>query len=63
MLRKRIDDAAQRAGRSPDGITLIAVTKTVGNEEALALHELGINDLGENRVQVGRPKIEALPNT
>jgi pyridoxal phosphate enzyme (YggS family) len=49
-VRSRIARAAERAGRSPDAVTLIAVTK--GHpahvaEEALAA---GVRDLGEDRV-------------
>jgi pyridoxal phosphate enzyme (YggS family) len=61
-VRERLAAAARRAGRSPDEITLIAVTKThpaqtVG--EALAA---GVTDCGENRVQEAEEKIAQLPN-
>lgn len=39
---------------------LIAVTKSVGIEEAEVLTQLGVTDLGENRVDVARAKVEAL---
>jgi len=62
-VRRRIAAAAQRAGRSPEDVRLIAVTKTVGIEEARILHDLGVEDLGENRVHIAREKIDALPDT
>jgi len=51
LVRERIAEAAERAGRSPDDITLVAVTKYVGVEEALALAAWGCLDLGESRPQ------------
>ena len=50
-VRARIIRAAERVGRDPDSITLVAVTKTVGADVARALVELGVHDLGENRPQ------------
>ena len=50
-VRRRIAQAAQRAGRSETDITLIGVSKTKPAalvNEALAC---GITDIGENRVQ------------
>lgn len=38
---------------------LLAVTKTVGLKEMVALHQLGIRDFGENRVEVFLEKVEA----
>ena len=46
----RLADAAARAGRRPEDVRLIAVTKTVPPEVALALFELGQADLAENRL-------------
>ncbi len=59
-IEGRIARAAERAGRDPRDIRLIPVTKSVGEEEARILVELGCSELGENRVEVARPKIEAL---
>jgi pyridoxal phosphate enzyme (YggS family) len=62
---KRITDrlaaAAAKRGIPVTDITLIAVTKTVQPETIREAWELGINDFGENRVQDGLPKIDALP--
>lgn len=53
-------DAALRGGRDPAKVRLIPVTKSVGEAEARVLAELGYTELAENRVDVARPKIEAL---
>lgn len=45
----RIAAAAQRVGRSPDEITLVAVTKTWPAETVLAAYEVGMRHFGENR--------------
>mgnify|MGYP006288981389 CR=1 FL=1 len=58
--RERIASAAGRAGRNPEDVLLVAVTKTVGVEEARTLFEAGAADLGENRVQEGLRKRETL---
>ena len=50
-LRDRIASACSRAGREPQSVTLVGVTKTVGPEVAQALVDLGVPDLGENRPQ------------
>lgn len=59
-VRARISSAAARAGRRAEEVTLVAVTKTVGPEEVRALHDLGVRDFGENRVQELLRKQEAL---
>lgn len=61
-VRERIAAAARRAGRSPDEITLIAVTKTHPPELIAAALAAGIVDCGENRVQEAEEKIPALPS-
>lgn len=50
-VRERIAAAAQRAGRRPDDVTLVAVSKYVGVDEAQALVAAGCRDLGESRPQ------------
>ena len=50
-LRRRVAEAAQRAGRDPASITLVAVTKYVDAAWANALADLGCLDLGESRPQ------------
>ncbi len=60
-LLKNINDAAERSGRSPDSVRLIAVTKTVGVEEVQRAAGLGIADFGENRVQEAAAKVKQMP--
>ena len=50
-VRRQVADAADISGRSPDEVTIVAVTKTVGIEDIRAALTAGINDFGENRVQ------------
>jgi pyridoxal phosphate enzyme (YggS family) len=59
-VQKRIATACQRSGRSPEEVTVIAVTKTVAPDLIAAAHELGIRNFGENRVQEAEPKIKGL---
>jgi PLP dependent protein len=49
-VRERIARAAEVAGRDPADIRLVAVTKTHPVELARAAVALGLEDLGENRV-------------
>jgi pyridoxal phosphate enzyme (YggS family) len=59
-VRRRIAAAAERSGRAPERVRLVAVTKTVGLDEIRALHDLGVRDFGENRVLEALRRIEAL---
>lgn len=56
----RIARAAERSGRSPQAVTLVAVTKTRSLDELEATLDLGIRDFGESRIQEAMPKMEAL---
>src|SRR5438067_9238915 len=56
-VRSNIAEAAQRSGRSPGEITLVAVSKTVPVELVKIAYNLGVTDFGENRVQDALPKI------
>ena len=59
-LRARIASAAARAGRDPNEITLMAVTKTHGEELIREAYEAGIRIFGENRVQEFAGKLEGI---
>lgn len=50
-VRERIAQAAGRAGRRPESVTLIAVTKTVTPDRIAEAYAAGIRDFGENYVQ------------
>jgi pyridoxal phosphate enzyme (YggS family) len=52
--------ACARAGRSPDHVLLIAVSKTMEAERIRLAIEAGVAALGENRVQEAKEKIAAL---
>lgn len=55
-----IAEAAIAAGRKPEDITLVGVTKTVTAKEAQILLDAGVTNLGENRVQSLLEKYDAL---
>jgi pyridoxal phosphate enzyme (YggS family) len=59
-VRERIDKAARRAGRAPEEIALMAVSKTNPSENIRAAYDAGLRLFGENRVQEFAAKIEAL---
>lgn len=59
-VRERIDAACRRAGRSPDQVTLVGVSKGFPAEAIAEACAAGLRDVGENRVQEAAPKIEAL---
>ena len=60
-LWERIATAAQRAGRTPNEVTLIAVTKTHPPQTIEAACQAGLRDFGENRVEEASAKISDLP--
>lgn len=49
QVQERIARAAQRAGRNPADVTLVAVTKTWPADTLLAAHAAGMRQFGENR--------------
>ena len=59
-VRRRIAEAATRSGRSAEDVSLVAVTKYVGEREVRALVETGCSLLGESRPQQLWEKAEAL---
>ena len=51
-VRERIREAAEKCGRAPEDVLLIAAVKYAEPEElAYLCGELGVRDIGENRVQ------------
>lgn len=59
-IRARMLAAAVRAGREPESVCLVAVTKYVDADAIRVLVEAGCTHLGENRVEHALPKMEAL---
>jgi PLP dependent protein len=57
--RARISAACAAAGRSPDDVVLVAVTKTWPATDVRILADLGVLDIGENRDQEAREKHDA----
>lgn len=55
-VRERIAAASVAAGRDPQEVTLVAVTKTFPASDVRLLYELGVRDVGENRDQEAAPK-------
>ncbi len=62
-VQSNIAQAAERVGRRPDEITLVAVSKTKPVELIKLAYELGLRDFGENRVQDALPKIAEFRHT
>jgi len=56
-IRARIAAAAARAGRPPEAVRLVAVSKTYPADHVLAAVAAGQFDFGENKVQEGLQKI------
>src|SRR5579859_2030939 len=50
-IGKRVVMAARRAGRNPDSITVMAVSKTFPARAILDAYDAGLRIFGENRVQ------------
>lgn len=59
-VRARIAAAAQRAGREPGSVRLLAVSKQQQPEAVAAAADAGQREFGENYVREGVAKIEAL---
>ena len=57
-VHEKIDRAALKAGRLPDDIKLVAVSKTVGTDKIIEAVKAGVLVLGENRVQEATEKVQ-----
>lgn len=62
-VKSNIIKAAEKSGRNPDDVKLVAVTKTVGCNEVLECIKCGHRDFGENRVQVLKEKLDGLKDS
>lgn len=63
VAQSRIAQAAQKCARLPHSIRLLAVSKTKPIEDIIAAYDAGQRCFGENYVQEGVTKIEALKST
>jgi pyridoxal phosphate enzyme (YggS family) len=59
-VRERIANAASRVGRDPSSITLVAISKTFPAQDVQRIAAAGQTHFGENKVQEGLAKIQAL---
>jgi pyridoxal phosphate enzyme (YggS family) len=60
-VQARVAQACVRAGRAPEDVTLVAVSKTVPAERLRDAVTAGLTLLGENRVQEGAAKAMEVP--
>ena len=60
-VRSGIRSAAERAGRDPAGVRLVAVTKEVPVDLVALALQAGLTDLGENYVNEMAAKVRAFP--
>lgn len=60
-VRERIARAAERVGRDPESVTLVAVSKVKPASDIVAAYEAGQRDFGENYVQEFQRKVAELP--
>ena len=60
IVREEINKACDKCGRSPEEITLVAVTKTVDQERIRAAIVAGLRVFGENYIQEAREKIPSI---
>ncbi len=61
QIRQRMDEAARRAGRSPESVRLMAVTKTQPRVVVEAAYRVGLRLFGENRILEAEEKFRGLP--
>lgn len=58
--REQIEAACRRSGRDPRDVRVVAVTKYVDSDVVREVLNIGLRDIGENRVQEAVPKWKAL---
>jgi len=56
QIQDEVAEAANQVGRSPEGITLIGVSKRKPVEDMQQAYDAGLRDFGENRAQEVRDK-------
>jgi len=61
-VRALMTSACTKAGRPPESVRLLAVSKTFGADAVAAAHAAGLDAFGENYVQEGVDKVVALAN-
>lgn len=58
-IRERLSRAADRAGRDPASVRLVAVSKTFSADHVRAAFDAGQSDFGENKIQEALAKMAA----
>jgi pyridoxal phosphate enzyme (YggS family) len=58
-VHERVDAACRRAGRSPDEVTIVGISKSFTVEAVVEAWQAGLRDIGENRVQEAASKVAA----
>lgn len=61
-VMERVHRAAERAGRDPGDITVVAVSKTMSVDDISRVYDQGHRDFGENRAQEMAEKAPLLPD-
>ncbi len=61
-VKSRIEAAARRAGRDPESITLVGISKTKPIDDLRFAFAAGLRAFGENRVQEAEEKFPQLPS-
>src|SRR5687767_11390499 len=62
QVARRISAAAEAAGRDPDAIRVVAITKGFGVEVVRAARLAGVERFGENRVAEAEAKVVSVPD-
>lgn len=60
-VRHAVENAAETAGRKPESVRLLAVSKTFPAEDVQKAYAAGQREFGENRVQELEEKVPVLP--
>ena len=61
-IREEISKTCQLAGRDPDSVNLLAVSKTMGVDAVASAFLAGQRHFGENYLQDAQPKVSAFPD-
>ena len=61
-IKSNIISSCKKVGRNADAIKIVVVTKSVSSEVVNTLSQLGITDIGENRVQDALEKAKNVPH-
>ena len=62
QVKEEVAEECRRAGRNPDEVRLVAVSKTVGIDGVGEAFDAGARDFGENRPDQIVPKSQAYPD-